>query len=203
MPVRKAIPEKTVFTSLHLSATADRRCARWLPLFELINSYNAVCKWFDVLKEAGHYIIGYTIMPNHIHAIIAFNNKSKTINSIVGNGKRFMAYDLVTALEDQHQTQLLNQLKEWVNKTQQSDNKQHEVFEPSFDWKECRTEKFITQKLNYPPRRTGIHNNPCVAGLCIFPEEYKHSSAKFYITGEQGIYPVTSFMELRDIDLTK
>jgi hypothetical protein len=100
-------------------------------------------------------------------------------------------------LEDQHQTQILNQLKEWVNKTQQSDNKQHEVFEPSFDWKECRTEKFIVQKLNY------IHNNPCVSGLCILPEEYRHSSAKFYITGEQGIYAVTSFMELHDIDLTK
>ncbi len=171
-------------------------------------------------------------MPNHVHAIIAFNlnnvcfficqiefaikiqvhiqnsyssfhNTGKTINSIVGNGKRFMAYDLVTALEHQHQTQILNQLKEWVNKTQQSDNKQHEVFEPSFDWKECRTEKFIVQKLNYPPRRTGIHNNPCVAGLCILPEEYRHSSAKFYITGDQGICTVTSFMELHDIDLTK
>ena len=34
-------------------------------------------------------------------------------------------------------------------------------------------------------------------------EQYIHSSAKFYITGEQGIYPVMSFMELRDIDLTK
>jgi len=35
------------------------------------------------------------------------------------------------------------------------------------------------------------------------PEKYIHSSAKFYVTGEQGIFPVTSFMELRDVDLTK
>ena len=35
------------------------------------------------------------------------------------------------------------------------------------------------------------------------PDEYEHSSAKYYFTGEQGIYPVTNFMELRDIDLTK
>ena len=32
-------------------------------------------------------------------------------------------------------TKTLQQLADWVNKTQQSDNKQHEVFEPSFDWK--------------------------------------------------------------------
>jgi len=39
--------------------------------------------------------------------------------------------------------------------------------------------------------------------LTELPEHYIHSAAKFYIEGEQGIYPVTSFMELRDIDLTK
>ncbi len=29
---------------------------------------------FDVLKKNGHYIIGYTIIPNHTHAVIAFHN---------------------------------------------------------------------------------------------------------------------------------
>lgn len=190
MPVRKTIPEKDGVYFITFT------CARWLPLFNLTNSYNIVYNWFNVLKKAGHYIIGYTIMPNHVHTIIAFHNTGKTINSIVGNGKRFMAYSLVMALESQHQIQILHQLKDWVNKTQKLDNKQHEIFEPSFDWKECRTEKFIVQKLNY------IHNNPCVAGLCTIPEEYEHSSARFYITGEQGTYTITSFMELRDIDLT-
>lgn len=32
--------------------------------------------------------------------------------------------------------------------------------------------------------------------------DYLHSSAKFYFTGEQGIYPVTNSGELNDIDLT-
>jgi hypothetical protein len=29
-----------------------------------------------------------------------------------------------------------------------------------------------------------------------------HSSAKFYYHGERGIYPVTSYMELKEVDLT-
>ena len=33
------------------------------------------------------------------------------------------------------------------------------------------------------------------------PEQYEHGSAKYYYTGEQGIYTVTGFMELRDVDL--
>lgn len=38
-------------------------------------------------------------MPNHVHAIIAFHNKGKLINSVIANGKRFMAYDLVKHLK--------------------------------------------------------------------------------------------------------
>ncbi len=34
------------------------------------------------------------------------------------------------------------------------------------------------------------------------PEGHVHSSAKFYILGVQGIYPVTSFIEPEDINLT-
>ena len=34
-------------------------------------------------------------------------------------------------------------------------------------------------------------------------EQYQHGSAKFYLTGERSVYPVTNFMELRDIDLIR
>ncbi len=84
-----------------------------------------------------------------------------------------------------------------LNNTEKKEGKIYGVLETSFDWKECRTEKFIQQKLNY------IHWNPCKGNKLVeLPEQYVHSSAKFYIEGEQGIYPVTSLMELRDIDLT-
>jgi hypothetical protein len=42
-----------------------------------------VYNWFNVLKQNSHYIVGYTIMTNHVHAIIAFHNTEKTINSIM------------------------------------------------------------------------------------------------------------------------
>jgi hypothetical protein len=57
----------------------------------------------------------------------------------------------------------------------------------------------INQKLDY------MHDNPCqgVLKLVDSPVDYKHSSALFCITGEPGVYPVTYYMELEDIDLTK
>ena len=136
-------------------------------------------------------------MPSHVHAIIAFSNTGKTINSIISNGKRFITYDLIKRLQEQNSNLILNELSNTLNNTERKEGKLHNVFETSFDWKECRTGKFIVQKLKY------MHNNPFVAGLCKTPEEYKHSSAKFYIANEQGVYTVTSFMELRDVDLTK
>lgn len=73
------------------------------------------------------------------------------------------------------------------------------MFEPSFDWKDCKTDKFIEQKLNY------IHENPCRSkwDLAKQPEDYIHSLACFYGSGKQGVYEVTSYTELEDIDLTK
>jgi hypothetical protein len=136
-------------------------------------------------------------MPSHVHAIIAFNNAGKRINTIVSNGKRFIAYDLVERLQQKNSHLILSELTASLNNTEIKEGKLHNVFETSFDWKECRTEKFIQQKLDY------IHFNPCKAKLVDTPEQYEHSSAKYYYTGEQGIYPVVNFMELRDIDLTR
>ena len=136
-------------------------------------------------------------MPNHVHGIIAFSNTGKSINSIVSNGKRFIAYELVKCLQAQSKTLVLDELSASLNTTEQKENKLHKVFQTSFDWKECRTTKFIEQKLNY------IHWNPCKGNKLVeLPEMYEHSSAKFYVTGEHGTYKVTSFMELQDIDLT-
>jgi len=138
------------------------------------------------------------IMPSHVHAIIAFYNTGKSINTTVSNGKRFIAYDLLKQLKENNSTLILSELNNDLNNTEKKEGKIYGVFETSFDWKECRTQKFIQQKLNY------IHWNPCKGNKIVeLPEQYIHSSAKFYVDGVQGIYPVTSFMELRDIDLTK
>lgn len=171
-------------------------CARWKPLFQITDGYIVVYKWFDYLKKEGHYIVGYVIMPNHVHVLIAFSNSQTPITTIVANGKRFMAYELVRRLNELGKYEILEQLASWVNKTEQLHNKKHQVFEPSFDRKECRTIAFMKQKIDY------IHLNPCKACLSTSPEHYVHSSAKYYYTGEQGVFPVITYMELQDIKLS-
>ncbi|MEO7263926.1 MAG: hypothetical protein ABIW38_03390 [Ferruginibacter sp.] len=193
MPVRRSIKETDGVYFITIT------CARWLPLFNLTPGYDIVYNWFDNLKLNGHYIIGYVIMPDHLHAIIAFRNSGKSINTIVGNGKRFMAYELVKRLKKGNHQSTLDQMRQWVNKTDKERYKIHEVFEPSFDWKNCYGPLFLEQKLNY------IHYNPCktLPALALHPWDYLHSSATYYITGEQGIYEVLNLMQLHEINLSK
>ena len=173
-------------------------CYKWIPLFQITNGYAAVYKWFDTLRQKGHYIVSYVIMPNHIHVIIAFTETEISINKIVGNGKRFIAYQLIQLLKQQHYTALLDQLANAVSSQDQRKGQIHRIFMRSFDIKECKTQHFIRQKTEY------IHNNPCrKANLqCLTPEDYMHSSALYYITGQSGIYPVVTYMELQDISLS-
>lgn len=192
MSVRKAISERSGIFFITIT------CRGWHHLFSITDGYSVVYQWFDYLKGKGHFVLGFVIMPNHFHALIGFRNTGKSINSIVGNGKRFMAYELVRRLDEIKEANLLLELASHVNTTERKRGKLHDVFEPSFDWKECYTDDFIEQKLRY------IHQNPCRGkwNLVRQPWDYPHSSAKFYTFGEQGIYEVLNYAELKDKDLT-
>lgn len=137
-------------------------------------------------------------MPNHVHVLIGFRKTKQSINTIIGTGKRFMAYQIVQRLKNQQEENLLEQLKLAVNRTDAKRSKLHEIWEDSFDWKYCDSQKFILQKLDY------MHMNPCsgIWNLAEDPAAYVHSSAGYYLTGKHGIYAVTDYMQMEDIDLT-
>ena len=191
MPVKQTIPYNYGIYSITFT------CYNWLQLIDIVNGYDIVYRWFDHLKQQGHYITGYVIMPNHVHVIIGFKKTYQDINTIIGNGKRFMAYVIINRLKEQGETGLLDKLTNGVEASRKANNKKHEVWELSFDWKQCLTLDFIIQKLDY------FYRNPCKGKweLCVNAVDYIHSSAKYYITGRQGIYPVTNCADLPEIDL--
>ncbi len=170
-------------------------CYSWLPLFEQTKSYDLVYNWFDVLISNGHQITGYVIMPNHIHVLIAIKTSGQTINTIVSNGKRFMAYGIIKRLNFLNLHEVIFTLSSGVTEREKSKGQVHRVFEHGFDVKICETEKFIEQKLNY------IHHNPCSKkwNLAENPIDYKHSCMKFYTEYDSEInsklVPYTALFE--------
>jgi REP element-mobilizing transposase RayT len=180
MPIRRQIHKN--YGTYFITFT-NVRC---IPLFQITNSFDAVFKFFDVIKSQGHRINAYVIMPNHFHGIFSFEQTSKSINKIIGDGKRFLAYEIIRRLKENNRIDLLKQLQEDVEPFAKKGGKHHVVFEPSFDWKECTGQSFLHQKLDY------IHYNPCKGNvpLVAHPLDYPYSSARDYLTGEQGIYPI-------------
>ena len=138
-----------------------------------------VYKWFDNLKNQGFGTVAYVIMPNHVHTIHYFPEPGVNLNNIIGNAKRFMAYELIKRLEKENDQDTINHLASAVTEREKKKGQLHKVFTVSFDAKGIYNEKFFNQKLKY------IHRNP-VSGkwkLVIDYTDYDHSSASFYETG--------------------
>ena len=162
----------------------------WLPLFEATAFHDKIYSWFDFMKQRGDEIIGYCIMPNHLYGVLWLNNESPEINKVIGEARRLMSYSIVSRLKKKNETILLTKLQDAVSDYEIGKGLKHKVFEDSFDGKECYTYHFIQQKLHY------MDSNPVKAGIVVLPEEYAHSSALFYETGSQGIYPVKYYADI-------
>jgi hypothetical protein len=130
--------------------------------------------------------------------MIDFSKTEKSINKIIGDGKRFIAYSIVQRLEEKNETALLAKLQKAVTATGSSRGKKHEVWEESFDWKYCETEDFAYQKLVY------MHNNPCSGrwNLAKDAMAYEHSSARYYISGKHAAYEVVDVETILSEKLT-
>ena len=129
-------------------------CHEWMHLFELTKGYDLVYIWFNVLREDKIEIVGYVIMPNHVHSILYFPEAGFNLDKILSNGKRFMAYGLVNRLERANDTNTLTILENEVTEREKKKKQLHKVFKDFFDAKPIFSEKFVLQKLNY------IHYNP-------------------------------------------
>lgn len=167
-------------------------CFKWLQLFKETSAYDTVYKWFNHLYSNNIYVTGYVIMPNHVHVLLYFPQMPASLNTIIGNAKRFMAYEIIKRLEEQKENTLLNLLHGGVKKREAKKGQVHKVFEESFDAKECYSEEFIFQKLEY------IHYNPVSKKWNLVNDfsDYEHSSASFYV---KGIKKYENIVHIKDV----
>ena len=171
-------------------------CLRWISLFEIANTYQSIYKWFDHLNGNNSSIIGYVIMPNHLHLLAHLPTSLKTVNKTVGNAKRLLAYDIIKNLELQKQEDLLQQLYDAVKPNERKKGQRYKVFQESFDAKLCPSIEIVWQKLNY------IHYNP-VRGRWNLAQDftlYPHSSAGHYYGTKINAYKnIVSVNDVKEV----
>lgn len=168
-------------------------CLDWISLFETVNLYDEIYKWFNILIGKQHQIVAFVIMPNHLHLLIHIAKGEDSINKILANGKRFFAYEIVRRLEKEGREDILSILASHVTDEEKKRKKKHRVFEISSDIKPCYNENFLLQKLEY------IHANPVSNKwqLANNKEAYLHSSAGFYELNE--VHPKVRITHYKDV----
>lgn len=173
-------------------------CYKWLSLFEEADAYQSVYRWFDHLKDDGCLLLGFVIMPNHFHVLLYPTHSGTSLNKIVGDGKRFMAYDIVKSLKKKGKDSILKILSEGVEANEKLKGKRHQVFKLSFDARKCYNELLVEQKLAY------MHHNPIQGKWNLANDftEYFHSSARYYEFGELNKIPLTHYKDLHNDEVS-
>jgi REP element-mobilizing transposase RayT len=86
-------------------------CDKWQPLIAESAAYPSFDKWFSLLAAKHIQLLGYVIMPDHFHAILGFTDQTTiSLNALIANAKRFLAYDIIKRLELLEKKQLLWEL---------------------------------------------------------------------------------------------
>ncbi len=142
------------------------------------------CEIFvDVLNEVRekypYKLIGYVLMPDHVHSIV--NNRSGTISDWLRRVRGNSARKILTWLrEERHLTSLKKLALHHPQKRQHT----HAIWQKDPSVIDLWSHKFARQKLNY------LHLNPVRVGLCEHPAEWKWSSYQAYLPHKVGEVPV-------------
>jgi len=134
-----------------------------------------------LVNDGRVFVYAFVIMDNHIHLIWQAREGYQTYE-IQRDFLKYIAQMIKFDLQKKDQ-KLLSEFR--VNLK----DREYQIWERSPMNIELYTEKVFEQKLDY------IHLNPVNAGLCQLPEEYKYSSASFYILNKSEFDFLTHWMD--------
>lgn len=134
-------------------------------------------KYKDIIIDSMRFLVqdkrvviyGFVIMPNHMHLIWqmqAGRQRDHVQRDFLKHTAQEIKKDMRLTMPEELKSYLVN-----------AKDREYQFWERNALSIEIWSEKVLIQKLNY------IHENPVRAGLCIYPEDYKYSSALFYKTG--------------------
>ncbi len=126
-------------------------------------------------KHKGLEVYAYCVMSSHVHMIVARHGK-QNLEHIIRDIKKFTSSKIIEAINNNPQ-ESRRELLMWLFEragTYNPHNTRYQFWEQHSHPIELNTEEKLNQRLDY------IHNNPVVAGIVRYPEDYLYSSAGNY-----------------------
>jgi putative transposase len=148
-------------------------CLEWRPILEQDREKDIIVESMRFLVKSGRVsIFGFVIMRNHFHMIWQMN-WSYERPSEQRNFLRFTGQQMIKNFRNEKAPILHEMLVE-------TKDRKYQVWQRNSLNVPLWSQKVMDQKLEY------IHMNPVRAGLCEYPEQYKYSSARFYLLNEKN-----------------
>ncbi len=112
-------------------------------------------------------ILGYVIMPDHIHLIVWPEGK-KTLEEFVRDFKKYLAQEILHRVTSLEKTKILLERP-------QKRNHRFQIWQKGYYDFNIYNQETLNEKLSY------MHNNPVRKRLVENPEDYPYSSCRDYM----------------------
>jgi putative transposase len=159
-------------------------CYGWLPLLAIGNSMQIISESLNFsAAKYGASILGYVLMPNHIHLIVHFVS-GKSRGGFMRDFKRYTSLSIPQEIELQEPIYL-------QAISYESHDQQYKIWQDRFDELYLESRSLLEAKLNY------IHTNPLQGhwNLAKKPSAYLYSSAMYYEEGAQNMVLVRHYRD--------
>ena len=131
-------------------------CYRNLKALDSYDAKQILVKRINEIRSKHDFkLLGYVIMPNHVHLVIHPPN-GMPLGRVVGQIKSLTARD-------------------WFSRSNIEPNHRRVFWQKRCYDHNCRTNKAVREKIEY------CHNNPVTAGLAKEPGEWTWSSYNWYL----------------------
>jgi len=157
---------------------------KFLPIFRNEALAQIVLDNAKIYAQKCHIQIhGFVLMPNHLH-LLSTAGHQVSISQFMGRLKEYSAKEIIDWCLQNKKKDLLNAFSTAATESKQGHK--YQVWQKRFDQVVITRQEDLLIKLNY------IHNNPLQErwGLCEKIEDYRYSSARCYITGEDAGIPI-------------
>jgi putative transposase len=148
-------------------------------------------RYFDVILDSlkfcvaskGLHLHAYVIMPNHAHYILS-TDEGKSLPGIMRDFNTHSSREITRLLEADSRLQLLKVFADAARQDQRGNK--YKVWQEGYHPIALGTPDFTAQKLTY------LHNNPVRKGYVDLPEQWRYSSARNYVLGDDSLIKVES-----------
>jgi len=144
-------------------------------------------------KKYDFVLMGYVIMPNHVHLLLWWDKEKKpglSVSKIMQGLKGATARRIIDLVQDKGLERMLQSTHRNADSKSRRRNLRYRLWQPGFYDFNIYNEEKLLEKLDY------IHGNPVRAGLALSSRDYDWSSYREYFE-EEGQKELGQHLELR------